>query len=262
MQTADGFHICDGTRFTPIGDMECEAGLEWEKKDGDLWFGADRGGNFKRQEGQWGVYRLRDDECTFLAFPTPPTGERRRFYPLTSGAMHGKDGMLWFGTFNAAFGFNGKTFDVVGRERMGRTDDPRDIGIRGYHLDSRGNLWMADNGAGVYVYNGKMVVHFTAMHKLRDEDTDGNSLHRAFSITEDNDRNFWFGTVYSGVWRYEPSKTDPIGKGTFTNYAAEQGCTCEVVWTIYKARSGELLFACDNPGGVYRFNGESFERVF
>ena len=99
---------------------------------------------------------------------------------------------------------------------------------------------MADNGAGVYVYDGEDVVHFTALHDLRDEDTEGSSLHRAFSIAEDDDGTFWFGTVYSGIWRYEPSETDPIGKGTFTNYAGEQGCPSDVIWTIYKTRSGEI----------------------
>jgi hypothetical protein len=135
-------------------------------------------------------------------------------------------------------------------------------GIRGIFEDSKHNLWMADNGAGIYVYNGDTVVHFTAIHKLRDEDTEGNSLHRAFSIAEDKDGNFWFGTVYSGIWRYEPSETDPIGRGTFTNYDDEQGFPCQSVWTIYKTRSGELLFAAEDPGGVYRFNGKSFERAY
>ena len=176
--------------------------------------------------------------------------------------MHGEDGTLWFGTFEAAFGFDGESWDIVGRTKMGRADDPRHIGIRGYHLDSSGNLWMADNGAGVYIYDGEKVVHFTAMHGMRDEDTDGNSLHRAFSIAEDEDGNYWIGTAYSGIWRYEPSAVDPIGEGTFTNYSAEQGCPSQNIWTIYKTRSGELLFAGEDPGAVYQFNGTSFDRAF
>ncbi len=261
-QDANGISVFDGNKFTPINNVNFDARYQWEKRDGDLWFGVDQGVAFSEEEGQWGVYRYRDGACTFLAFPEAPPGERHRFYTLTSEAMHAKDGMLWFGTFNAAFGFDGESFDIVGRERMGRADDPQDIGIRGYHLDSQGNLWMADNGAGIYVYDGESVVHFTAMHNLRDVDTDGNSLHRAFSIAQDKDGNFWFGTVYSGIWRYQPSASDPIGKGSFTNYDDEQGFPCENTWTIYTTRSGELLFAGENPGGVYRFNGDSFERIF
>lgn len=262
MQSTDGIHAYDGANFTPVSDRNFAAPDRWRKSDGDVWFGLDGSFAFSAEEGQWGVYRYHEGECTFLAFPEPPAGERHHFYPLTSEVMRGADGMLWFGTFNAAFGFDGESFDIVGRERMGRTDDPRDIGIRGYHLDSRGNLWMADNGAGVYVYDGDSVLHFTALHGLTDEDTEGNSLHRAFSIAEDNDGSIWIGSVYSGIWRYEPSISDPLGQGTFTNFDDEQGWPCENAWTIYKTRSGELLFAGEDPGGVYQFNGETFDRVY
>ncbi len=143
---------------------------------------------------------------------------------------------------------------------MGRVDDPRHVGFRGYHMDSRGNLWMADNGAGVYVYDGEEVVHFTALHKLEERDTDGPSLHRSFSIGEDDEGTIWIGSVYSGIWRYEPSESDPIRMGTFTHYGRDEGWPCQNAWTIYRTQSGEMLFAGENPGGVYKFNGESFER--
>lgn len=175
--------------------------------------------------------------------------------------MHGNAGKLWFGTWEAAFGYDGESFDIIGRDRMGRADEPRDVGIRGYHMDSRGILWIADNGKGVYAYDGKEVVHFTAVHKLRSEDVDGNSLDRAFAISEDDDGNLWLGTAYSGVWRYAPSKTDPIRKGTFTNFTKEHGMPCEGIRKIYKTRSGEMLFVGD-PYGVYRFDGTSFKRAF
>ena len=262
MQSPLGIHSYDGNKFAKLADRNYDATDRWAKDDNDLWFGIDRGTEYSEDEGQYGVYRWHDGECTFLAFPEPPPGERHHFYPLTSGAMRGNDGMLWFGTFEAAFGFDGESFDIVGRKKMGRAGDPRDIGIRGYHLDSKGNLWMADNGAGVYVYDGDEVHHFTSIHGLTDEDTEGKSLHRSFSIAEDDDGIFWFGTVYSGIWRYEPSKTNPIGEGTFTNYSKEQGVVSDSIWTIYKTRSGELLFAGENPGAVYQFIGNSFERVF
>jgi ligand-binding sensor domain-containing protein len=262
MQNSDGIYLYDGETFTPLSNRNYEDRGAWAKSEGDVWFGLDDGFGFTDEEGEWGVYRYHDGECTFLAFPDPPAGERSHFYPLTSEVMHAKDGTVWFGTFNAAVGFDGESFDFFGRERMGRLEDSRYVGIRGYHLDRQGRLWMADNGAGVYVYDGESVVHFTAVHDLEDDDVEGNALHRSFCINEDNDGNIWIGTAYSGIWRYQPSAEDPIGKGVFTNFDDEQGFPCEGVWTIYKSRSGELLFAGENPGGVYRFNGEGFERAF
>ena len=260
MQGADGIHRFDGDKFIPITNRNYRARHQWAKADGDLWFGVDGGMEFTAEEGQWGVYRVHDGECTFLAFPGT-TGDRHQFFTLTSRVMHGKDGKLWFGTWEAAFGYDGESFDIIGRNRMGRTDETRDVGIRGYHMDSRGILWMADNGKGVFAYDGKEVVHFTAVHRLRAEDVDGNSLHRAFAISEDDDGNLWIGTAYSGVWRYEPSKTDPIREGTFTNFTGEHGMPCEAIRQIYKTRSGEMLFVGD-PEGIYRFDGTSFERAF
>jgi hypothetical protein len=262
MQNGDGIHLYDGKEFTAITNRNYEAKHEWAKSKGDVWFGLDAGLSFSEAEGQWGVYRYHDGECTFLAFPEPPAGERARFYPLTSPAMQAKNGTVWFGTFNAAFGFDGESFDIIGRERMGLLNDERHIGIRGYHLDSKDRLWMADNGAGVFVYDGEKVVHFTALHGLEAGDVEGNTLHRSFSIAEDADGSIWIGAAYSGIWRYQPSEDDPIGKGTFTNYDDAQGWPCENAWTIYTTRDGELLFAGEEPGGVYRFNGEGFERAY
>jgi len=260
-QGPDGIFSYDGEQFTPIA-RDYDHKDQWAIADGDLWFGADGNVGLSEQESQWGVYRMHDGKVTFLAYPEPPPGERAKFYALTSKPMMKADGTLWFGTFTAAFGFDGKTWDILSREKMGRADDPRHIGYRGYHLDNSGNLWLADNGAGLYVYDGKEVIHFTDIHNLEDKDTDGNSLHRAFSVAQDNDGNYWFGAVYSGIWRYEPSKDDPLRKGTFTNFDDAEGWPCENAWTIYKTRSGELLFGGEDPGGVYRFDGAGFERVF
>lgn len=260
-QSANGIFRYDGEAFTPI-PRDYTQKHAWAMAPGDLWFGADGGVALNEEENQWGGYRLRAGAVTFLAFPEPPAGERAKFYALTSQAMPGKNGKLWFGTFNAAYGFDGASWEIIGRERLGMAEDPRHMGIRGYHMDHQGNLWMADNGMGYFVYNGEEVLHFTAHHNLEDADTDGPSLHRAFSVSQDADGNYWFGTVYSGLWRYEPSVEDPLRKGTFTHYGPEQGWPCENTWTIYTSRSGELLFCGEKPGGVYRFNGEGFERVF
>ena len=85
-------------------------------------------------------------------------------------------------------------------------------------------------------------------------DRDGNTLHRAFSIAEDNEGNMWFGTVYSGVWRYDGT--------SFTNYTERHGMISDNIWTIYKTKKGDLLFAGESPGAVYKFNGESFDRIY
>ncbi len=104
------------------------------------------------------------------------------------------------------------------------------------------------------MYNGDTTINFTKLHHLRQEDTDGNSLHRIFSIAEDDAGNMWFGTVYSGIWRYDGE--------SFTNFTKKDGVKSVGISTIYRTKQGELLFGGEDPGGVYKFNGNSFERIY
>jgi hypothetical protein len=48
----------------------------------------------------------------------------------------------------------------------------------------------------------------------------------------------------------------------FKNYSIDDGVKSENIWTIYKTSKGELLFAGESPGAVYKFNGENFDRLY
>lgn len=261
VQDRTGLLVLRDGRFEPFEDGRGDTEAKWNKQEGDLWFGASRGSELPERERTWGVHRIRDGKRRFLSFPEPSGESSGGFYAMTAPAMPSPDGTLWFGTFEAAFGFNGESFDIIDRKRMGRGEDPRHVGLRNHYVDSRGLLWIADNGVGVYVYDGKDVTHFTALHQLRNEDTDGPPLDRSFSIGEDSDGTLWFGTAYSGAWRYRPDERDPIREGSFSRFGVEEGLPCQNIWMMYRTRAGELLFAGENPGGVYRFDGTRFERM-
>ena len=125
--------------------------------------------------------------------------------------------------------------------------------------DSKGNLWIGNNcgggrsGIGVIKYDGKNFTQFTKQHRLRTEDTKGNSLDKVFSMCEDSSGNIWFGTNESGVWRYDGQ--------SLKNFTKEDGLDSGMTWIIYKSKSGELWFG-GGPNGVYLFNGKSFERIY
>ena len=88
---------------------------------------------------------------------------------------------------------------------MGLNDETGHLHIRSMMEDRKGNLWIGNNGIGVFKYDGKEIINFTEQQKLKKEDTKGNSLERVFSIGEDDSGNIWFGTAESGVWRYDAS---------------------------------------------------------
>ena len=261
LRTDGGLRRFVDGRFEPVPERPPEPERRWDIRPGDLWFGAGPDPDRGPLADRWGVHRYRDGVATFLPFPEPEPGDTSGFHMSTSGAMPAPDGRLWFGTFEAAFGFDGSSWQILGRRATHRLDDPLHVGFRGYHLDTRGLLWMADNGAGLFVHDGDDVVHFTALHELRDEDTEGPSLHRSFSVAEATDGTMWFGTAYSGVWRYSPSTHAPIREGEFQHFGPDQGMPCQNIYSIIRTRSGELLFAGEQPGGVYRFDGSRFVPV-
>lgn len=117
-------------------------------------------------------------------------------------------------------------------------------------------------------YDGSNISSFTQEYSLTKADTKGNSLEIIFAIGEDDLENIWFGTYESGVWRYNGEE--------MTNFTREDEIESEQVWTIYKSKRGEMWFGRANPkiqhgeawpsginpSGVYKFNGDSFERKF
>ena len=76
------------------------------------------------------------------------------------------------------------------------------------------------------------------------------SLHRVFSIGEDSAGNIWFGTTGHGAWRYDGE--------SLRNFTEEDGLASKGVTAIYMDRRVDLWLG---GNGVYKFNGESFDRI-
>lgn len=203
-----------------------------------------------------GIYNLDRNNTQFITFPLKKDDNNKYLYYPTTKVYMGADSIMWAGTMETVFGLNNNSFITISREEMGRQNDERQIGIRGIFVDSKGKLWIADNGAGIFVYDGNEILNFTDKHSLDEGDIDGSTLHRAFSIAEDFEGNMWFGTVYSGIWMYNP-KTEK-----FKNYTKDDGVISDNIWTIYRTRNGELLFGGESPAAVYKFNGIGFDRTY
>jgi hypothetical protein len=253
----DGFNIYryDGKRFTRYKIHSDSLPKKEEIKDNNIWF--QKGINQSdTTEFEPGIISFNQGVSKFYPFPVSQAENNKFIYFPTTKAVINKDSTIWFGTMEKVFGYKNGSFISLGREEMSRQNDSRQMGIRGVFADSKGNLWIADNGAGVFVYDGEKLVNFTKDHHLDEGNQAGNTLHRAFSIAEDTLGNMWIGTVYSGVWKYNPNTQE------FINYTKTDGVASENIWTIYKTKKGELLFAGETPGAVYKFNGKSFERAF
>ncbi|WP_421764924.1 ligand-binding sensor domain-containing protein [Ekhidna sp.] len=250
-----GVSIYDGSKFIFQAYPSNKQSKAVDVSEKDIWFSKPIKSTSKWSDPP-GSFRYQNGEFDLLEFPVPIADDYENKYWATSKTIRGKDGTLWFGTIEAVIGYKEGNFTIIDRNKMGRIDDPVPVGIRGIFVDEEGKLWMADNGSGIYVFDGDSVTNFTRQHRLGKNKKKGNTLHRAFSIAEDNNGNMWFGTVYSGIWRYHTASNE------FTNYGIEDGVLSDCIWKIHKTKNGNLLFLGESPGAVYQFNGKSFDRVF
>ena len=73
------------------------------------------------------------------------------------------------------------------------------------------------------------------------------------AIFQDSKGNYWFGDRDTGAWKFD-------GK-TMTNYIVDAKLSTPMIWDIAEDNDKNLLFAM-GKGGVYKFNGKSFDKIF
>lgn len=259
-ECGDGLSVYDGVKMSVYQERNYDFIHEWKLSDHDLWFKGDEEKVNKQREVNAGVFQLVGQKLFYRAFPIQPILGRENAYLISTPFIKSKNNGVWFGTYGAVIGFDGKQFKIWNNDSLGFNGTTETLHIRSLMEDSKGHLWIGNNcgnseigGIGVLKYDGKKMIPFTKLHHLRKIDTKGNSLDRVFSIGEDAWGNIWFGTVGSGVWRYDGRK--------LKNFTRQDGLDGTITWVIYKSKSGELWLG-GGPHGVYRFNGKRFERKF
>lgn len=120
--------------------------------------------------------------------------------------------------------------------------------------DKAGNLWFGTTGEGVYKYDGKSFIQFTA--------TDGLNSNTIWCILEDKEGKIWLGTD-AGVCAYD-GKTFTKIQITLSNRINLNSNSSPNnnlsknfdVWSIMQDKSGKLWYATTD--GVYCYDGKSF----
>jgi ligand-binding sensor domain-containing protein len=249
-----GLSTYDGKEITTYKERNYNSKNEWKLNESDLWFKGDETVGYNKLEGYPGVYQYDGQKLSYRTFPVKTKSGHENQYSNSTAFVRSKSGTLWFGTYAAVVGYTGSDFKIINNEYLGLNEETSSLHVRSIMEDSKGNLWIGNNGIGVLKYDGEKVINFTAQQKLKKEETKGNSLDRVFSIGEDGSGNIWFGTVEFGVWRYDGS--------SMKNFTIKDGLESKHIWEIYKSKQGELWFGGATPSGVFRFNGKSFERIY
>lgn len=251
LATQNGISSYDGIKITNHSqDIIINSLAQWVKTDKDLWFNAGT---------KEGVYRYDGKKLNYLAFPTPKVINPYNIYSVTSFSR-GKNNMLWIGTYAGVFGYNGSDFTIINDETLGLDINTEPLHIRSLLEDSKGRLWIGNNGIGVLLKDGDTIINFSEKNNLihptssrRGDKSLPGTLEHVFTIAEDRKGNIWFGDRDTGVWKYD-------GK-TMTNYTKKDGLTNNFAQSIYEDKNGELWFGMAN-GNVLKFNGKTFKKQF
>lgn len=221
--------------------------------DNDLWF---------RYKNDFGVYRYDGKQLSFIEMEKPiPNKINGRFGFGVTGVSKLINDKIWFATSYAGiFGFNGKSFEKITNETLGLDIEFDFLHIRSTLSDSKGNLWIGNNGIGVLLKKGGSIINFSKEQGklLNTNELDlGHStlkgLQAIFAIEEDEEGNIWFGERDSGAWKYDGEKL--INYNSIYNPQMKE----EIIMDIYNDKSGKLWFILSS-GTVYTFNGKSFDK--
>lgn len=254
----------DGERIIAPTNRVHSAHSAWQLHESDLWFKEDGSMGATDVERRPGAYRHDGATFTYLTYPVVPALAERSAYATTCIAK-GKNGRVWFATYNGVIGYDGVDFTFLDDAACGLDATRGRLHVRAVFEDQKGRVWIGNNGIGVLLYEDGRIMHFTeAMNLSRmgphgdrtlplPSDVPGGaaSMHRVFSIGEDRNGHLWFGTVEQGAWRYDGT--------SMKQFTAADGLTTKDVMGIYTDTNGDLWLA---GNGVFRFDGTRFEQRF
>ncbi len=132
--------------------------FDWHKTKGDLWFYA------------WeedGINRFDGINMNYLIFPKPKNknaDNADNTYGVT-GISKDKDGKVWIATYTALFNYDGKRVNIFDKEKLNLKDNER-LHIRSVLADSKGRIWIGNNGIGVLLMEDNSTINFSEKHHL------------------------------------------------------------------------------------------------
>ena len=247
--TSSGVSMYDGVKFRNYSFNTNDPTLEWYDTRGDLWFYAGEEDGINRFDGL---------NMNYLIFPIPKNENPDNSYGVT-GISVDNDGKVWIATYSALFNYDGRRINIFDHNKLNLKDNDL-LHIRSVLADSKGRIWIGNNGIGVVLIDGDTIINFSDKHNLihptstrRADKSEAGTLEHVFAIEEDAEGNIWFGDRDTGAWKYD-------GKSV-TNYTINNNLSTPMIWSIYRDKSNNLLFGMAG-GGVYKFNGQTFDKTF
>jgi len=257
--TGKGISSLDGKKITNESPLDHQIGFESKPLNmpyivnnlsQNLWFNA---GN------KPGFYKLEGQKLSYIKFPAKADSKRFNEFAV-SGKIKSQNHYVWIPTYSAVLGYDGSRFQIIDDKSIEMTNSKSTLHVRSLLEDSKGNLWIGNNGIGVLLKSGDKIINFSEKNGLIHPESKGSgdkspegTLEHVFAIEEDKPGNIWFGDRDTGVWKFD-------GK-MITNFSKKDGLTHNFVQTIYTDKKGVLWLGLTD-GSVYLFNGRTFDRKF
>lgn len=154
--------------------------------------------------------------------------------------LHDRDGCLWIGM----------DWGLVCQTPDGKFHDIDNVGYDWFFdifQDSRGIIWFASMGNGVWIHNPKTGKYkhypFTEDHK------NGLRSNCVSSVMEDSRGTIWLSTDRGGLSRYDAASD------RFVTYGTEEGLPDNTVYDVLEDEKGFLWFGTDK--GLVKFNPQT-----
>ena len=97
---------------------------------------------------------------TYLAFPPHKVLNPYDNLFAVTGIPKGKNSMMWLGTYAGIFGYDGRDFIIINDETLGFDRKIAPLHIRSVLEDTKGRLWIGNNGIGLVLREGSSVSNF------------------------------------------------------------------------------------------------------
>ena len=150
-----------------------------------------------------------------------------------------KKGVFWIGTYGDGL----YCYDNVKFYRIDYNHELYRQTVLDIHFDEHENPWVATLNGGVIHYD-KSTKLFTTI-----TENEGLSNNHVRCVTQDYNRNFWFGTSGGGACHY-------LGK-QFTNYDERSGLAGNYIYSILRDKNNQLWIG-NSRKGVSILNSDGF----
>jgi ligand-binding sensor domain-containing protein len=257
--TGEGVYRYDGKKFTQFTTKDgLNSNIVWvilEDKTGNIWIGTNQG-----------LCRYDGKKITSMAAGTTKnvftnvenTATKNEVFSI----LQDKNGILWFGTSEGIYTYNGTIFTpFLANKNIINTDKLTLQSIQCMLQDKYGNIWF---GSGPMAFEGLAQYDGTTLSSFKiTENSWGSTATKnenwLRNIVQDKTGTLYFVTRHYGVYTYD-------GK-TFTPFASPPNAIKQGLNNIFFDRAGNIWYAYDyggkiddEKGGLWRYDGKAFTK--